>query len=487
MNWGEFKAAANEVGNWCWGTVKGGFNEKQTIGQVITDAVISMFPVAGEITAARDVIAAVIRMADDPKKREEVSEWIMLILPLLALVPLLGGALKGVGKLLMRVGKNAEEDKKIFKAIVALLNKVGHGNAVKFIRELDFEKYAKPIVDGVNEAGLRVKTGLEYLQTRMKSVVPDQVIARMDAIREQIGKVQSLASRMVPKALKDLNARLRVIQRLAYEGEWHLIPNAGKVTTREIEARLVTTAEGKVWKVENMPHPPNTVADYRHKDGWPDLRKNNFVKQLDPGAEGDYWAIKAFSGTITAKELGEGTIIYRVLEPASRSRAESLWWCYIDPKTIKGAYWRVKFAVLQSWSQNGKYVKYVVPRDKKLHVWEGKAASQVDNTAEVGGKANDAFGQFLEGGETQILIDFSHEANRFAAPEVIELNKAKLDTNWTDHMNINIPERSTDVQYLGKYEQEQKTLASANLSSSANMAGKATRVAHDSQSQTENY
>lgn len=478
MNWGEFKAAANEVGNWCWGTVKGGFNEKQTIGQVITDAVISMFPVAGEITAARDVIAAVIRMADDPKKREEVSEWIMLILPLLALVPLLGGALKGVGKLLMRVGKNAEEDKKIFKAIVALLNKVGHGNAVKFIRELDFEKYAKPIVDGVNEAGLRVKTGLEYLQTRMKSVVPDQVITRMDTIREQIGKVQSLAGRMVPKALKELNARLRVIQRLAYEGEWHLIPNAGKVTTREIEARLVTTAEGKVWKVENMPHPSNTVADYRHKDGWPDLRKGKFVEESQDGLI-RYEAIEAFSGQILAKELPAGTVIYRVI--TEKSSPAGVWWTCVDPKSIKGAYWRVKFAVLQSWSHNGKYVTYVVPKDKTLLVWEGKAASQIDNVADYKGKPNEGFGQFLEGGETQLLIHFEHEANIYAKSEVEKL--PRLDTNWTDHMNINIPERTSDVQYLGKYEQEQKTLASANLSSSTNTAGKAARATNEEQTQ----
>ena len=478
MNWGEFKAAANEVGNWCWGTLKGGFNEKQTIGQVITDAVISMFPIAGEITAARDVIAAIIRMSDDPKKREEVSEWIMLILPLLALVPVLGGALKGVGKLLMRVGKNAEEDKKIFKAIVALLNKVGQGNAVKFIRELDFEKYAKPIVDGVNEAGLRVKTGLEYLQTRMKPALPEQALKRMDAIREHVGKVQSLAGRMVPKALKELNARLRVIQRLAYEGEWHLIPTAGKVTTREVEARLVTTAEGKVWKVENMPHPPSTVTDYRHKDGWPDLTQGFHVKKSGDGLT-KYEAIEAFSGQILAKELPAGTVIYRVI--TETSNPAGVWWTCVDPKSITGAYWRIKFAVLQSWSHNGKYVKYVVPKDKTLRVWEGKVASQIDNVAEIKGKPNPGFGQFLEGGEMQLLIDFRHEANNYAKSQIEELGK--LNTNWTDHMNINVPERSSDVQYLGKYEQEQKTLSSANLSSSANVAGKVTRVTNEEQTQ----
>lgn len=120
MNWGEFKAASMDVGGWLWGTAKGGFNEKQTIGQIVTDAVVSMFPIAGEVTAARDVIASALRLAEYPDKREEVIEWVSLVLPLLAVVPLLGGCLKGIGKLVLKAGKNIEEDKKILSACVWL-------------------------------------------------------------------------------------------------------------------------------------------------------------------------------------------------------------------------------------------------------------------------------------------------------------------------------------------------------------------------------
>lgn len=118
MSWGEFKAAANEVGNWLWGTAQGGFNHKQSIGQILTDAVISMFPIAGEVTAARDAIAVGLRLAEYPEKRNEVLEWVALVLPLLAIVPLFGGALKGIGKLLLKAGKNIDEDRKILEACV---------------------------------------------------------------------------------------------------------------------------------------------------------------------------------------------------------------------------------------------------------------------------------------------------------------------------------------------------------------------------------
>jgi hypothetical protein len=44
MSWTleDFKSTSLEVGQWCWGTLEGAFNEKQTISQVIVDAVIGM-------------------------------------------------------------------------------------------------------------------------------------------------------------------------------------------------------------------------------------------------------------------------------------------------------------------------------------------------------------------------------------------------------------------------------------------------------------
>ena len=178
---------------------------------------------------------------------------------------------------------------------------------------------------------------------------------------------------------------------------------------------------------------------------------------------------------MTAKVIPEGTTLYRFLTPEAISKAEGQWWTVIDPKTITGAYWRVKFAVLERWSPNGKYVKYVV-KDKPLHVWEGKAASQIDQAKALrNGSPNKAFGQYLEGGETQLYIDFTHASNMHAKAEVTLLKKT--DTNWISHMDINIPERSATVQKLGKEVIEQKSLASANLASAANQANHGVRAA----------
>lgn len=468
MSWGAFKEASNDVGNWLWGAVKGGFNEKQTIGQVTTDAVISMFPIAGEITAARDVTACCIRLSEYPEKRNETLEWVMLILPLLALIPLFGGALKGVGKLLLMVGKNANEDKKLLEAMIALLNKVGRGDALRFIRELDFMKYGASIMDGVRDVCQRIKDATAIAQKKLGKVLPQKVIDRFHWLAEQLDALQKLADKMVPQALKDLNNRLKYIQKLAYEGEWHLIPGSGKAITREAEARLVTKAGKMEWELQHAPFPQNVRDDFKFKDGWPNMRKIE---------GGDY--IMAFHGAINPVELKEGAVIYRVID-AKRARPAGYWWCYADPKTIKGWYWRVKFAVLQSWSHNGKYVKYTIPKGKSLRVWEGKAASQIENDLMRGSRevkdlkvVNESYGQYLEGGETQIFIEFE-EHNAWARSEIAAL--PQLDTNWIDHMDVNLVPTTASVQKLGKYVEEQKTLASANLASAANQSGKVARA-----------
>ena len=119
MSTAEFKRDAFDVAEWLFGAISGGFNHKQTIGQVVFDAMLSAFPIAGELTAGRDLTAQLIRMSKDPALRKEALEWVALLLPLLAIIPIVGGLLKGIGKLLMGVGKSAAEDREILRAICA--------------------------------------------------------------------------------------------------------------------------------------------------------------------------------------------------------------------------------------------------------------------------------------------------------------------------------------------------------------------------------
>lgn len=355
---------------------------------------------------------------------------------------------------------------------------MGEGNALKFIKELDFTKYAGPIKGGAHEVVKRLGDGIDFVRNKFGRLIPDAALRHMAAIKHQLIAVGELVDKMIPQALKDLNNRLKYIQRLAYQGEWHLIPGAGKAVTRETEARLVHDALlGKeVWKVEGMRWPQNPEKVFVLRDGWPDLGKKTVVTPLTNGKDLiEHNFIAAFSGPITARELRPGTTLYRVVAARDTSKTEGVWWMATDPKSITGWYWRVKYAVCESWNTNGKYAKYVV-KDKPLHAWEGKVSSQIDQSKLLhGGGRNNAFGQYLEGGETQLYIDFTHASNAHAVAEVKAL--PKLDTNWIDHMDVNIPQRRATVQKLGTFVEEQKSLASANLATAANEANHGVQAA----------
>ncbi|MEB0165448.1 hypothetical protein QN360_21355, partial [Glaciimonas sp. CA11.2] len=134
----------NQIGNgaqWIGGALKGEFKTKPTVGQIVVDAVVSMFPVAGEITAARDAIAISLRMADSDKEAKDIWNWVALVLCLLAVVPVLGGILKGVGRLLLQAAYDSAKLSHIGEQILAFLRKMGYGNTRVFFNTLDFTAY----------------------------------------------------------------------------------------------------------------------------------------------------------------------------------------------------------------------------------------------------------------------------------------------------------------------------------------------------------
>ncbi|MDI7066348.1 hypothetical protein QMO17_34485, partial [Klebsiella pneumoniae] len=114
----DFKKTSLEVGQWCWGTLQGAFNEKQTISQVITDAAIGMIPLVGDVTAARDLLSVSIHLSTDPKKREEIMEWVLLVILVFALIPVVGGVIKGVGRLALRVEGVVAKDRALLAEVI---------------------------------------------------------------------------------------------------------------------------------------------------------------------------------------------------------------------------------------------------------------------------------------------------------------------------------------------------------------------------------
>lgn len=391
MSLAEIKHKSLEVGEWLWGGVQGSFNDKLSIGQIVFDATLSAFPIAGEVTAVRDVIAQIIRMCKAPKLWQEIMEWVALLLPLLAIIPLLGGLLKGVGKLLMRVGKSAAEDREILKAIILLSNRLGHGDAVKFIKELDFTKYQGKLIEGLNTVCQRIDDTLRVISERLKSVLPKDALTEFADLRQSLLELRKQGGKMIPDAVKELNTRLKKIQAQLYSGEWHTVTTGTKNTTREAEARL-TEHGGPVPHPKSKGYPQNKFEDYQHVDGWPNLAKKASYNNKTQKWENNE-TIEAFSGAIKARKLTGPKTVYRVFKVGENGKP-SPWWTETLPKNAQE--WREDFAVLDKFNKNSYFIKFEIPSGRELKIWEGKAAEQFDKKA----------GQFLGGGGMQFFIDW---------------------------------------------------------------------------------
>ena len=116
---------------------------------------------------------------------------------------------------------------------------------------------------------------------------------------------------------------------------------------------------------------------------------------------------------IKPKELPPGTKIYRIVDEGSSEAGgkSGCYWAYSKP--ANKTEWRSKYAVKDSWNDNGYYVEHTVG-EGGLKVWEGTVAGQVYREHQ-----DKEF--YLAGGETQLYIAFNS----------LGILKPKL-TNWPE-------------------------------------------------------
>lgn len=453
-----FKETSLETGQWIWGTLQGSFNEKQTISQIIVDAVIGMIPLVGDVTAVRDLIAVSIGLSKDPKKRESVSEWVFLVILLFALIPVIGGVIKGVGRLALRVSTKAAENVETLAEVIKFLNRVGEGNAVKWLNKLNVVQYQAQLIEKMSEFCHTIVTAInQVLKARVGQMLPEKWQSSLIAVRDGIAALQPLASKMIPQALKELDARLRVLQALVYKGEIHSVATTtGRVQVRrESEAYLLEREAYTAAKQgTRFPSNPAEVDDLEElqllyvKAGYPDLLAYE-GKSPAFGNKEVFPNVASFSGKVipmSADELS-GSILYRVFGNASKDAGESFaggrataFWGYgKDPSSAEK--WRIPAAVLDEWNGNGFIVVMRLPDNLAVKLpdvtaWHG-------NIAEQFGK--DLPNQYLDGGGEQVIInlgdlakkisDIGNEVKQSGKAMSVNIDGVKLEfkpTGWQD-------------------------------------------------------
>jgi len=336
-----------------------------------------------------------------------------------------------------------------------------------WFKNLDLVKYAPEALGHFRKITQHIDQALTAIQKVPTWVLPGSVLATTRRLSEGLQDVKARGEKLIPSGIRALNGKLKEIQQQIYEGEWvpvgKLEGAKPKVKTRETESKLEVDKKSKKKKlvVINPKYPPSDPKiHYDPKEGWPDLETGKFSNP-DYGGK---WAIHSFSGPIRPVQLKPGTKIYRIVD--KDCSPAGMFWTLELPKN--GKQWREEIAVLDRFNENGRYMEFVVP-DGGLVAWEGKVAGQIDSQEFFkNGKKNPGYGQYLEGGGSQLLIDFKFIGVRNHPEFHGNLHAWKtvrecpwMNTNWPkeEMTGINFAPNALMVERkLGELEMEEKGL-----------------------------
>jgi hypothetical protein len=423
----EFKLYAVETGQWLWGTVQGAFNEKMSLSQIITDAVIGMIPLVGDVTAARDIIAISSGLATEQKKRDDTMQWVLLVIFIFALIPVFGGVIKGVGRIAVRLGDDVvkavghaahhgDEIAKLANEIIAFLNRMGHKNAEAWFKALNVLSYQGQILGKFRHLCDTLILSINRYVLRFQRVLPQSLVARSEQLVAGFKQIKALGESKIPQALKELHAKLARLQKMVHAGGVPPVHKA-KVVTAQTGQKTVSYVEearllerGAAKRIARGGKHPQNVAPagkdsaskaaiakvYKYEVGFPNLAKY-------PDKSGTYYpAIAAAQGPIK-NEILSGETLFRSFGPkgkthgvdVAKSNPIGMWWGRgTPPKTA--AEWRGSFGVLDEFNRNGWLSVIHIPPGTKLPACTSTVSEQY-------GKA--ISGQFLEGGGKQAAID----------------------------------------------------------------------------------
>jgi hypothetical protein len=466
----DFKIAALDAGEWLWGMVQGSFNQKASLSQIIVDAVIGMIPLVGDVTAVRDLIAVSMRLIDDHEARENKWEWVLFVVLLIALIPVVGGVVKGVGRLII---KAAGESGKIANAVaktahfaeaakemIAFLNRVGHGHAEKWLLQLKFAEHEAAVMKHFGEFMQAMTNALTTIETKLGPVLSGAIRQRIAGLKNGIKQIEKLGETKLAIAIKELDAKLREIQQFIRSGgettsraTAHAAASGDKAAVHLAEeAKLLEGAGAKLSRMGGLKQNVARVgadADiakfYAHETGYP-----NLFSRVE---KGEYSYIQAYAGKIVNRELQEGEQIYRYFGPAGTTRGVSVdksyaggsWWGLGSPPK-NAEQWRMKSAVRDEWNRDGYVVVGTVPKGVKPKACTGSISEQFGEKLP---------GQYMTGGGKQAYIDF----DRARGTELQKIADQVIATGqpgkWTDavtgmHFEIN-PTGWTDANGLWGY------------------------------------
>ncbi|MFC0254204.1 hypothetical protein [Massilia consociata] len=263
--------------NWLNSVLLGEFADNRPLSAVVADMLISFVPGVVLVTSARDAVAVILRLACHPEKRDDLMEWVLLCACLIVLaLPFamaaagaaalgagavvggiagseLGAALRAVMLLLIKEASKLVE-------LVRFLQKFIKGDVLKFLRAVKFARYEKALLTAMNQVTGKLLEIVKALRTHLENLryfdAVKTTIAKLAEWENRFYKVQQDALRQIPRALAELDARLKKVLAQTAPKEAHTVATGTQadkaVAKLPTQQRVRDTPGNVVAKTQNQ-------------------------------------------------------------------------------------------------------------------------------------------------------------------------------------------------------------------------------------------
>jgi hypothetical protein len=230
--------------NWLKSVILGEFADHRPLSAVVADMLVSFVPGVVIVTSARDAVAVTLRLANDPAKREELMEWVLLCACLITIaLPLAmaagGAAAAGVGAVIGGIAGTElgaalravmlmliKEASKLVD-LVRFLQKFIKGDILKFLRAVKFAAYEKALVQALSKVCGKLVEMVKSLRLHLESLryfdTVKTTIAKLAEWERKFYAVQHAALAKIPLAMAELDARLAKVLAQTAPKEVHTV------------------------------------------------------------------------------------------------------------------------------------------------------------------------------------------------------------------------------------------------------------------------
>ncbi|MBH0043520.1 contractile injection system protein, VgrG/Pvc8 family [Pseudoalteromonas sp. SWXJZ10B] len=231
---------ASQAGDWLWGALQGDFNKDPTTAQIVVGSIISMIPVIDQVMDVRDILANVMLLTDDDKANDS-DGWIAFTLTAIGLVPVLGSAVKGVGKVVI---KNSGDT---IEAAIAVLRKLGKGDPVQYLRKINWQNLGKQaasevkaFIKGLHDTLHEISTSWQY-----DLLLPQLAIDGMQATIKQLDEIAPKIDQGVKGAASEIGNRVnKALDEFEPPKSTGIVGKPKKTVANELDAPISNELKG---------------------------------------------------------------------------------------------------------------------------------------------------------------------------------------------------------------------------------------------------